>query len=98
MEERRNVRTTRTEQTIHNIIMESRRKLSVSGVEDVESFNETEIILHTNMGALIISGDCLHINKLTIDNGEVKIDGEISEIKYSERENTGGGFFARLFK
>ena len=98
MEERRTIRNTRVEPNVHNLIMEGRKKLSVSGVEDVESFNETEIILHTNMGVLVVEGDKLHINKLTIDNGEVLIDGELSCVRYTYESETPGGFLKRLFK
>lgn len=98
MEERRMMRTARVENVVHNVIMESRKKLSVSGVEDVESFNESEIILHTNMGVLIVGGTGLHINKLTIDNGEVMIDGEVAELRYAGQTENSGGFLKRLFK
>lgn len=96
MEERKILRNARAE-SVHNIIMEGRRKLSVSGVEDVESFNEDEIILHTNMGILIVEGSSLHISKLSIDNGEVMIDGDIESLKYAE-EKLKGGFLGKLFK
>ena len=64
MEERKNFKSQKTE-GIHNVIMEGRRKLSISGVSDVESFNEEEVVLSTNMGLLIIEGENLHINKLS---------------------------------
>ena len=98
MEERRTIRNSRVEPNVHNLIMEGRKKLSVSGVEDVESFNETEIVLHTNMGALVVEGDKLHINKLTIDNGEVLIDGELCCVRYTYESENSGGFLKRLFK
>ena len=98
MEERRTMRNIRSETNVHNLIMEGRKKLSVSGVDDVESFNETEIVLHTNMGVLIIEGEKLHINKLTIDNGEVLIDGELNGVRYTYESENSGGFLKRLFK
>ena len=98
MEERRTIRTARTETNVHNLIMEGRKTRSVSGVDDVESFNDTEIVLHTNMGVLIVEGDKLHINKLTIDNGEVLIDGELNCVRYTYESENSGGFLKRLFK
>ena len=98
MEERRTMRNSRVETNVHNLIMEGRKKLSVSGVDDVESFNESEIVLHTNMGVLIVEGDKLHINKLTIDNGEVLIDGELNCVRYTYESENAGGFLKRLFK
>ena len=77
--------------------MEGRRKLSISGVSDVESFNEDEIVLHTNMGIMTVDGEMMHINKLSTDNGEVMIDGSIESIKYSD-ERVKGGFLSRLLK
>lgn len=85
--------------TAHNIIMESRHKLSVSGVTDVESFNEEEITLHTEMGALIVRGSQLHINKLSVEIGEIALEGSIDSLQYANiRKGKGAGVLARLFK
>ncbi|MBQ8525318.1 MAG: sporulation protein YabP [Clostridia bacterium] len=85
---------------LHNIIMESRKKISVSGVEDVESFNEEEIILHTGMGVLIIRGCELHISKLSVDSGETVITGDISCLDYPENfgKSRSAGFLSRLLR
>lgn len=98
MEERKLVRNVKTE-TIHNIIMENRKKLSVSGVYDVESFNEEEIVLHTEQGIMIVRGEGLHISKLSTEVGEVVIDGSICAIEYVEGKAKGsGGFLSKMFK
>ena len=98
MEEKKIIRTVKTE-TTHNLIMENRRKLSVSGVSDVESFNEDEIILHTDMGALLIKGTGLHINKLSVEIGEVALEGEINGIDYVETgKSKGAGILSRMFR
>ncbi len=82
----------------HNIILEARRRLLISGVEDVESFDEREIILVTSQGALVIQGGELHIEKLSIEGGELSVEGRIDSLVYeagpSEKK---GGFFSRLF-
>ena len=96
MEERKNFKNQKND-GIHNVIMEGRRKASISGVCDVESFNEEEIVLHTNMGIMTIEGDMMHINKLSTENGEVMIEGNIESIKYVE-EKFKGGFWQRLLK
>ena len=96
MEERKNFKNQKND-GIHNVIMEGRRKVSISGVCDVESFNEEEIVLHTNMGIMTIEGDMMHINKLSTENGEVMIEGNIESIKYVE-EKFKGGFWQRLLK
>lgn len=98
MEEKKTVRTVKTE-TVHNLIMESRRKMSVSGVTDVESFNEDEIVLITGMGALIVKGGNLHINKLSVDSGEVSLEGEIDSLCYAQTgRGKGAGILSRMFK
>ena len=86
---------------VQNLILENREKLSVSGVIDVESFNDESIIVDTELGVLVVKGVDLHINKLNIDSSELGIEGEIISCEYSDREgprNKGGGFFARMFK
>lgn len=85
---------------VSNLILENREKLSISGVIDVESFNDECVIADTELGILVVKGIDLHINKLNIDSSELGIEGEILSMEYSDRENRskGGGFFARMFK
>ena len=83
---------------IHNVVMENRSKMSVSDVTDVESFNEQEIILNTKMGMLTISGSSLHINKLNVETGELKIDGDIDSLSYDDSTSSKESFLARLFR
>ena len=85
---------------IHNVIMENRKKISVSGVEDIESFNEEQIILYTCGGVLIIQGSGMHISKLSIDNGETAITGEFSALTYHDNygKKDKSGILAKLFR
>lgn len=85
---------------LHNIIVESRKKIAVSGVEDVESFNEEEIILHTGMGVLIVRGSGLHINKLSVESGETSITGDINSLDYPENfgKSKSAGLLGRLLR
>lgn len=80
----------------HHVIMEDRSRLSVTGVEDVISFDETEIIARTGQGNLLIRGMGLHIGKLTLDSGEMTVDGTVRELCYEEAAPV-GGFWAKLF-
>ena len=82
----------------HNVIMEGREKLSVSGVEDVESFDEGEIVMNTSKGILIVRGQELHIEKLSIDSGDVIVVGQLEKLEYEDDVKITGGFFSRLFK
>ena len=82
----------------HRLQLEGREKLTVSGVEDVERFDDTCIVLSTCVGTLVVSGEALHIGKLSLDGGELHVDGRIDAVTYEDApEAGGGGFFARLF-
>lgn len=83
----------------HNIIMESRRLMSISGVDDVDSFDEESVVLFTEWGMLTIEGENLHINRINVDTGEMQIEGSICSLAYSDSAGKkAGGFFARLMK
>ncbi|MBE6764906.1 MAG: sporulation protein YabP [Ruminococcaceae bacterium] len=82
----------------HNIIMENRKLLNLSGVKDVDSFDEQTVCVQTQLGNLTVKGDGLHISRLDQETGEMSIDGEISELVYSEIKDESQGFFARLFR
>lgn len=82
----------------HNLIMENRKLLSISGVKDVDSFDEQTVSVVTQLGRLTIKGDGLHISRLDQETGEMSVDGEISELVYSELRSESQGFFARLFR
>lgn len=83
-----------------NLILENREKLSVSGVLDVNSFNDENIILDTELGTLVVKGQDLHINKLSLDNAELIVEGDIESCQYSDKEfkSKGLSFFSSLFK
>ena len=84
----------------HKVVMVNRKNCSLSGVTDVIAFDEKEVVLETQMGTLLIKGDNMHIKRLTLDQGEVEIDGSIDAYLYSgkkvreERES----LFGRLFR
>ena len=83
----------------HNIIMESRRVMSIPGVDDVDSFDEETVVLFTEWGALTIEGENLHINRINVDTGEMQLEGTISSLAYSDgASKKAGGFFSRLVK
>lgn len=82
----------------HNLILEDRKSLSVTGVQEVESFDEQRIILHTSLGTLILRGTDLHIDKLSLETGELAVTGNIIELGYEETASAGGSFWSRLFK
>ena len=82
----------------HNVIIEGRKRVSVSGVDDVESFDENAIIMSTNQGVLILRGKELRIEKLSLDSGDVAIEGLVERLEYEDDGKAqGGGLFGRLF-
>lgn len=82
----------------HSLVLEDREKLSVTGVDEVESFDEERIILKTSRGALILRGTELHIDKLSLDSGELYVTGLVSDLGYEETSAAPAGFWSRLFK
>ena len=82
----------------HQLILEDRRALTVSGVSDVDSFDETAVVVYTDLGELAVHGEGLHINRLNIETGELTLEGHIQSLSYSENTSRQGGFFSRLFK
>ena len=81
----------------HELRLDNRAKLSVSGVEEVESFDEATVVLQTARGILIIRGEALHLQTLSIDGGQVAVSGTINSLSYEEPQKT-GGFLRRLFR
>lgn len=86
----------RNEQT-GNIILEGRQRLSVSGVDDVLSFDEGEITADTAEGALVIRGEQLHVERLSLDSGELIITGHVDSMEYMDGGRQKGSFWSKLF-
>ena len=84
-------------QTAHRLELVGRERLMVSGVEDVERFDETGLIMSTSAGTLVITGEDLHIGKLSLDGGELHVDGRVDSVSYEDDGPSRGGFFSRLF-
>ncbi len=84
----------------HNLTLEGREKLYISGVTDVGSFNDNTVTLSTQIGELIIKGDDLHISSLDINAGNVLIKGFIISCIYTESGvfKKEKGFLKSIFK
>ena len=98
IEERKN--TNITTNVIQNLVLENREKLSVSGVNDVLSFDDQVVMVDTELGLLTVNGENIHINKLSLDTAEVIIEGEISSLSYSQKsiEKSSGTLLSKIFK
>lgn len=81
---------------INNIILENRSRLSVTGVEDVDSFDEAAVVVYTSGGTLVIRGSGLRLEKLSLEVGEIAVSGTIDSMQY-ENSVGSGSFLSRLF-
>ena len=82
--------------TPHRLELMDRAHLTVSGVEDVERFDESGVIMTTSAGTLIVTGEDLHIDKLSLDGGELLVEGHIDGLNYEDAPVRKGSFFSRL--
>jgi len=88
----------RTVRIPHNIIMENRETLNVSGVNEVDSFDEQTVSLFTELGGLTVEGEQLQIQKFSVETGELTVSGNISRLSYSDQLAKNQSFFGKLFK
>ena len=82
----------------HSIHIDNRELISVTGVKDVDSFNEQEVEILTEAGELRIEGNELRITKLSLDEGQVIVEGEIVALEYAEAPVERGSLFSRVFR
>ena len=86
----------------HKISLFNRSSGIISGVKEVISFDPNEIILDTEQGMLMVKGSDLHVNRLTLEKGEVDLSGKIDSIQYSDvskgKGSQGESLLGRLFK
>lgn len=93
----RNSNTAKT----HKVLLANRKNGAFSGVVDVLSFDVAEILLETELGMLLIKGHDLHVNRLSLEKGEIDIEGRIDSLTYSDVKNAGKqaeSLLGRLFK
>ncbi|MDE7399564.1 MAG: sporulation protein YabP [Oscillospiraceae bacterium] len=81
----------------HNLIMENRKNLRVSGVKDIDSFTENRIVLSTVMGELVIKGDDLHVITLDAETGDFSMTGCVNSLSYN-RHSVMDGPIKKLFR
>lgn len=81
----------------HRVTLEGRERLTVSGVEDVVRFDENCIVMTTCVGTMVVTGENLHIGKLTLDGGELHVDGQVDAVTYEDTPAQRGSLLQRLF-
>lgn len=85
----------------HRLMIDNREKGVLTGILDVISFDESTIVLDTDMGLLTIKGKDLHVSRLTLEKGEIDMEGHMDSFVYSSNESyrkSGQSLLARLFK
>lgn len=83
----------------HSVVLEDRRRLTVSGVSDVDSFDEQMIVVFTELGELTVKGADLHISRLSLEMGELAVEGDIASLSYAEQsKESRDSFFSRVFR
>lgn len=79
----------------HRLTLNERRQLTMTGVSEVVSFDDTAVILRTELGTLVIQGEQLQLKTLSLEGGQVAVEGTISALHY-EQSRQGGGWLRRL--
>lgn len=81
----------------HTLMLDGQGRLSLTGVVDVTSFDESLVALETTRGMLAVRGEELHVERLSLENGELTLSGEVRAMEYDDNLMTRGGIFARFF-
>ena len=100
IDERKNMNVNLNTNIVQDLVLENRGQLSVSGVNDVLSFDDQVVMVDTELGLLTVKGENIRINKLSLDTAEVIIEGEISSLAYSQnkQEKSSGTILSKIFK
>ena len=81
----------------HKLTLNERKNLTMSGVTEVVSFDDTAVILHTALGSLVVQGTDLQLKTLSLDGGQVAVDGKVSALIYEE-PRPAGSWLQRLLR
>ncbi len=84
---------------MQNVILENRKKLTLTGIKDVLSFDDEIVIVESELGLLNIKGADLKVNKISVESGDVVIDGTVKAIEYSDKNTSSKqGLMSKIFK
>ncbi len=82
----------------HTVSIKGRNSLIITGITDLSSFNEDQVVVYTCEGELIITGEGLHIGNINVDRGELNLDGRIESLEYTDNASSGGKIWEKLFR
>lgn len=74
----------------HRLTLNERRQLSMTGVSEVVSFDENAVVLRTELGTLVIQGRDLQLKTLSLEGGQVVVEGSVAALHYEEPRPAGG--------
>lgn len=86
---------------VNRMQLTDRKSLSLNGIIDVMAFDINEILLETDLGMLMIKGRNLHVNRLTVEKGEMDVEGQIDSLVYADgdpKTERGESFLSRIFR
>ena len=81
----------------HSVTLTDRKRLCLTGVEDVDCFNEQLVVLRTSQGTLTVAGAGLNVSRLSLEDGRVEVEGQVDALEYSGGKKK-GGFLGRLLR
>ena len=87
--------------TNHYIAIQNRKTMQFTGIKEVISFDEKEVILETIQGILTLKGENLHVSRLTVEKGEVDLEGMLDSFQYQAFDTyrkQGESFFRRILR
>ena len=85
----------------HSVVLNERKNINITGVKKIDSFDNEEFLMETNMGYIVIKGEELEIVKLDTYQGNVMIKGKVNSLTYADsanKKNKEDGLFNKLFK
>lgn len=81
----------------HTLLIDNRNTLTITGVTDTQNFDEENLIVETTLGKISVRGENLQVTKLSLDSGEMSVEGKIISVSYSDIVPRASGFFGRVF-
>ena len=82
----------------HRLVIDERERVTVTGVQAVDSFDENEVVVMTDAGIMVIMGEGLHLSKLNLEDGQLIVEGMVMSVDYNEVEEKKSGFFSNVFR
>lgn len=86
-----------SEALMHNIVIENRQRLNATGIQNVDSYEDDCIVAQSECGEIIIKGHDLKITRLSVETGDMTVEGSIDSASYNAPK-VSGSFFSRVFK